>query len=440
MENLDIEKVIFHALKGKTFDKDYVQESLGKYQDLCVLDNGCYENIIGLGVFQLLSGDISAGGKTIDGASKQAPNNGLVWAAVGLKSMKICAFKTARDAFEAFLHYCPNSMKIDLANIKTLDCFVEERLYKECIEHANLILGGLKQKYHNNLYCTLGYCYEKLDLQSKSTEYYSLVSSSPTNLGRICEAWMGFKTKNYSKAFEILKESFPHQIPFSQSWIDHKYLIANCYYFKGCVLEASNILFSILVPNPHLDLALCMLGKICKRFNNIYESFWFYLKAATINPRRPEIWYNLGHLYQSVNQPDADSAFEKADQLDIHKTLPQKPDKSSELLDITMNLSKFGENFEIKTKDKEKLQMLNNKEHRVNKPSEPYITVPQTINYEGNLVSDEFLYTRESSLPGGVKEQWLDFVKSLNGFINTQRQAANILSDIKSLPCKRQRF
>jgi uncharacterized protein YxjI len=105
-----------------------------------------------------------------------------------------------------------------------------------------------------------------------------------------------------------------------------------------------------------------------------------------------------------------------------------------------MNLSKFGENFEIKTKDKEKLQMLNNKEHRVNKPSEPYITVPQTINYEGNLVSDEFLYTRESSLPGGVKEQWLDFVKSLNGFINTQRQAANILSDIKSLPCKRQRF
>ena len=185
------------------------------------------------------------------------------------------------------------------------------------------------------------------------------------------------------------------------------------------------------------------------KLGNVCEAFMCYLKAASMNPYVPEIWYNIALIYSSLGQNEADSAMIRAKNLDTSGLLPQIVDKNSQVLKVRFNLARFGEKRQANPSKIKPIITQSRVKHE-SKANEPQIVVPTPIkttqlmpvskeefavpNVQQIPIQDMFIYKACFSFFNSLTTQFCK--KSPN---SEDTQAAEILTRIGDLPYKRYR-
>lgn len=405
VEIWDVEELILEVAKGNIIFGVIIQKHLDYYSKK--LNEVDIKVLIGIGVCEMLKKNYLKASKQFGKALKINSDSPLLWLAIGLNAVKSGNFLFAEKSFLTVLE---QGKYLEIVSTLILDCYVELKSYQKAIECFEKFLQPTQRHY-----CCIGFCYERLNDLTSAINYYKKENSNEL-LSVACEGYSSYLKSHYDEALETFKHLIDASPLYSQAWIDSKFLYSLYYIITENYRRSIIILSSILIENPHLFIYLCTLGKISYKLHNLSESFSFYLKANKANSRQPEIWFNLAVLYQKAQQIDYKSALEKARILDLNKTLPEKFDENSELLDIKLNISKFGCG-EVSKANQEKLREMSGLELK----SIGKIAVSKPVKIK----------KINRGMPLSLQRDWEEFTQGLSSFLANKNEAE------KTLPQKR---
>ncbi|OMJ95001.1 hypothetical protein SteCoe_1694 [Stentor coeruleus] len=444
---------IYDLITALSDDQEINKEDLvantSYYEDQYTSSNNL-ESLLALSACVLLEGDYKKAHQILDTAAKQSSQSHsfILWYIIGIKYHKTCKYKNAIEAYKLARQQEDSLKAIYFLHIKTLDCLVSLREYKQAIEYFAENSSEIPQDRLPKLICKVGFCYEQLNLTAKAIECYNQVGCSNNEISKICDIWAKILQGNYENLLEeiqVVKNQYEEN---TQSFFDCKYLESQYYIACEQYDEAFRILQGLVLNYGNQEYYQSSLGHLSMKCKNLSDSFLAYLKAASSNQHIPEIWYNLAVIYAKVGQCESESAFNRAKNLDPTNVLPISLEAGSDLAVVRMDWSTFGQAKKPVAVKKKVEKGVNRTKPERKEIAQPEIIIPTPIkSFQQPIGSLPFVQS-----PMFFKNQnMLALQKCLNFFEQynksniakeaqspTDTLAAEILTKM-NLPCKRNR-
>lgn len=383
-------------------------------------ENENFQILKSLGHCYLIQSNISKAHQYYQKALLLQLEDSELWYGIGLMYYKSDNFKYAEPSFLKVIANNDRFPQRFLIYFKLGLIFKRFSYYTDALNYFNKCLEG-NQKIET--LCQLGFCYNKLGLQSEALSSFKLAhESGKTSYTALCLG-LEYLNSDTDLALSYLNEGLALCKNDTIEELDVLYFIGRVFHKRRDMPQASNYYLRVINKNPSDFLALNSFGILCAETGQSAQAFRCLIKASEISKNSFEIWNNIGCLYWMSGQVnESKMAFDKAKELSVQPDLVK--DKTKEFIFIESDISEFPfakRKIEIKAKPEPV------------EPAKPQMTfspfnIQQTIMNNYAAFTWYFNMAKQCSAIQGMREK-----------TEEDNQAAQILSDLSMVPAKRHR-
>jgi len=244
-----------------------------------------------------------------------------LWYGIGILYEKFESYNHAISALIAVLKMSPNFYQKSEVLYKLGMIFAKTNQIQQAISYFqnSILTNTFTLKRKTDTLIKIGLLYEEQkDFSQAMREYEAAVTGDKSNF-KIYQhmAWCSFQKGDIDKAFENIKQV--EQLKPGQG--DTLYIQGRCFMAKNDLKKALELFQEAAFKYPGEAAYWATLAIVYYLNGDYSDSFENIIKATSLNTLKPEIWYNLGILYEKCKQPEeALIAYSKVQDLNIGDT------------------------------------------------------------------------------------------------------------------------
>jgi len=227
-----------------------------------------------------------------------------LWYGIGILYEKFESYVHAISALIAVLKMSPNFYQKSEVLYKLGMIFAKTNQIQQAISYFqnSILTNTFTLKRKTDTLIKIGLLYEEQKNYNQAIrEYEAAIIGDKSNF-KIYQhlAWCSFLKGNYDKALEYTKNV--EQLKPDQA--DTLYIQGRCYMAKDDLKKALELFQEAAFKYPGEAAYWATLAIVYYKNGDYSDSFENIIKATSLNTLMPEIWHNLGILYEKCKQPD----------------------------------------------------------------------------------------------------------------------------------------